>query len=60
MSSKFQLIQRESVVVSAAQPQARLTATELGADRDFSVLYRVRGNSERIGSDECVSADLRH
>ena len=56
---RLRLMMRECVE-SAAQPQARLTATELGADRDFSVLYRVRGNSERIGSDECVSADLRH
>ena len=35
-------------------------ATELGADRNFSALYRGRGTSEGIGSDKCVSADLRH
>ena len=33
---RLRLLMRECVE-SAAQPQARLTATELGADRDFSV-----------------------
>ena len=58
-SFSLQLMKRESVVVSAAQLQTRLTATELGelgADsrQDFSVLsYRGRGTSVRTQERSC-------